>query len=225
MNNAMILQICYSNSQYLDLMEVSLMHHLHYARRHQIDFQFIASDIEMRTAFAVPDVNYRQIGFVGDNWSKIPIIKQWLTQYEYFFYLDSDTLIVDTAVDLREAFTGSSAGILLCEHPSMFNSGVVFFHKVPGLDALMDAWVAENPANVLPGHIAWDEQVIINRLMVDNRFLGLVRKMDDKWNSSFRTNESPNPVISAWHGACDDNGKRDVGLVAQWMRVALQNAK
>lgn len=225
MNNAMMLQVCYSNSPYLDLMEISLTHHMNYARRHLMDFQFIASDVEQRTQFALPDVNYRQVGFFGDNWAKISIIQKWLMQYEYIFYLDADALIVDTTVDLREAFAGSTVGILMCEHSWMFNTGVVFFHKVTGLDALMVAWVAENPGNILPGHIAWDEQVIINRLMVDNRFLGLARKMDDKWNSSFQTNESPHPVISAWHGACDDNGKRDVGLVAQWMREALQNAK
>jgi hypothetical protein len=226
MNNAMLLQVCYSNSPYLDLMEVSLMHHFHYARRHQMDFQFIASDIEIRTVYAAPDVNYRQVaGRAYDNWSKVPIIQMWLKQYEYIFYVDADALIVDTTIDLREAFIGSNAGILWCRHPSMFNTGVLFFHKVPVLDALMDAWIAENPENVLPGHIAWDEQVILNRLMVDNRFLGLVEKMDDQWNSSFRTNESPHPVISAWHGACDDKGVRDIGLVAQWMRAALQGAR
>lgn len=225
MNNAMLLQVCYSNSPYLDLMEISLMRHFQYARRHLMDFQFIASDIEARTVYAAPDVNYRQVlGKAYDNWSKVFVIQKWLAQYEYIFYVDADALIVDAAVDLREAFKGSGAGILWCKHPTMYNTGVLFFHKVPGLNMLMDMWIAENPENVAPGHIMWDEQIILNRLMVDNRFLGLVARMDDKWNSSFRTNESPHPVISAWHGACDDSGKRDIGLVARWMREALQKA-
>jgi hypothetical protein len=88
----------------------------------------------------------------------------------------------------------------------------------------MQQWLEGHPSKMAEGQRFWDEQVTINRMMEKPRFAGLIAGMDDKWNSSFRTNESPHPVISAWHGACDDNGKRDIGLVAQWMRAALQRA-
>ena len=228
MNNGMMLQVCQANSPYLGLMDVSLMHHLHYCRRHKIDYQFITSDIQMRTFYFASQMLYQtspEDAFI--NWAKLPIIQAWLTQYDYIFYLDADALIVDVTVDLREAFQGSGAGILVCRHgtTAMYNTGVVFFHKVDGLDTLMDAWLAENPEMIPPGHVRWDEQEILNNMMSDERFLGMIQQMDDRWNSTFRTNESPHPVISAWHGACDDKGVRDIALVGQWMRAALQGAR
>lgn len=215
MNNAMLFQCTSSNSPFLDLAEINLMRNFYYARRHQMDFQFIASDIDP-VCIAKYTGNY--------NWMRVIMMRDFLRRYDYLFYLDVDTLIVDTAVDLRDAFIGSKAGMLMCLHPSMYNSGVSFFHQVPRLDALMDEWAERYPEKIPLGEMVWDEQSVINQLMVENRHLGLVERMDDKWNSSFRTNESPNPVISAWHGACDDNGIRDIGLVARWMREALAKA-
>ena len=224
MNNAMLLQVCQSNSPYLDLMDISLMHHLHYCRRHQIDYQFIESDIQMRAVWFMPQTLYqRTTRQVFTNWSKLPMIQMWLAQYDYVFYVDADALIVDTSVDLRKAFRETGAGILVCRHgtTAMYNTGVVFFHKVDGLDTLMDAWLAWNPENIPPGEFEPDEQIILNRLMNDERFIGMIQQMDDRWNSTLRTNESPHPVISAWHGACDGRGVRDIALVGQWMREAF----
>lgn len=216
MNNAMLFQCTSSNSPFLDLAEINLMRNFYYARRHQMDFQFIASDIDPVCASKY---------FRHYNWMRVIMERDFLRLgYDYVFYLDVDTLIVDADIDLRDAFIGSNAGMLMCKHPDLYNSGVSFFHKVPGLDALMEAWTARYPEKIPPGEMVWDEQNVINFLMVDPRFPGLVERMDDKWNSSFRTNESPNPVISAWHGACDENGNRDIGLVARWMREALAKA-
>jgi hypothetical protein len=209
MNNAILLQVCFSNSPFIELIEVSVVQHLKYIRKHNMDFDLVISDTE-------PIVS----GF-----TKITIADCWLKQYEYVFYLDADAMIVDTSVDLRTAFYGSGAAVLMARHPSMYNTGVIFLHWVKGMDAVMQQWLEGHPANIAEGKRVWDEQVIINRMMEEPRFAGLIAGMDDKWNSSFRTNESPHPVISAWHGACDDNGIRDIGLVAQWMRAALQSAK
>jgi hypothetical protein len=211
MNDAIFFQCASSNSPYLDLMEINLMRNFNYARRHKMDLEFMSSDIDP-VCCSKRTVNY--------NWTRVLEIQYWLKLYEYVFYLDVDTLIVKPEVDLREAFAGRTAAILMCKHPDLYNSGVAFYHRIPGIDELMAAWVERYPMNLAPEERSWDEQNIINFLMADPRFPGLVERMDDKWNSSFRTNESPHPIIKAWHGACDDNGNRDVALVAKWMREA-----
>ncbi len=209
MNNAILFQVCFSNSPFIELAEISVVQHLKYIRKHNMDFDLIISDTEP----------------VISGFTKVVIADCWLKQYEYVFYLDADAMIVDMTVDLRTAFKGSGAAVLLARHPSMFNSGVVFWHRVERTDEIMQNWLAHHPDNIAEGERFWDEQVIINRMMADPNFAGWIAGMDDKWNSSFRINESPHPVVSAWHGACDDNGVRDIALVAQWMRTALQSAR
>jgi hypothetical protein len=71
--------------------------------------------------------------------------------------------------------------------------------------------------NAGPVSHPWQDQVRILELARDMPFI--VKRLDDKWNSTEGCNPSPEPVIKAWHG---------VGNVSRRyheMKVALELAE
>ena len=132
-------------------------------------------------------------------WDKVHLIKQALDDgYEFVAWLDTDAAIVgDTP--LTEALP-VDAYIGGCEHdgnaeadiPRHINVGVLYLRNTEQTRTFVDAWHASYPA---PGR--WQEQGSFNELM---SAIDCVTVIDDKWNSTVNVNESPDPVVMAWHG-------------------------
>jgi hypothetical protein len=152
--------------------------------------------------------DYSNRDVMTGGWSKIKMMIDCLEKgYEYIFYLDTDTAIVDFTTDLRDAFTDKYIGC--CEHnaknfpkdwqvPTHLNVGVTFVKNRPGILDFFNEWW-----NAFPGDKRWVEQGSFNELA--KKYTDWVFKMDDKFNATVNVNMCENPVIIGWHGVTPNN--------------------
>jgi len=186
MNDALIVQQCNSSGEFFDSMRLTYQRHATYAIAHQMDYWHIIGDM-------LPDK-------LRGGWDKVNTLKHAIeVGYKMVFWIDADACIVNHDFDLREAFTGAAGDIGACIHdangiPKHHNVGILFIRNTQLVHAFFHDWLESYPADV-----QWMEQGAFNSLMA-GKYKGLLFTLDDKFNSTYRVNESKTPVISAWHG-------------------------
>lgn len=118
---------------------------------------------------------------------------------EIIFWLDADTLIVDHKTDLRDAFKGCDKEMIgAVRHPGPpihLNIGVMLIKNGPTVRKLFGTILEHGP----DGHPWWDQSVFL-KLIKKPEFEDLPIVIDNKWNSTYKVNESLTPIIKAWHG-------------------------
>ncbi len=194
-NNALFLQSCINwqaeMTRALDWLEPI---HRAYAEYWNMDY-FANREIIIET----DDPEYNPA------WDRIKLMMDLLDEgkYEYIFWVDHDCVVVDFSTDLRTGLDDGKDLALVMHpgipgHPQMgahFNCGVMllrctertkdFFHQV------WDRRFSGPP---------WYEQDVINGLLRDLSWMEMFQIADDKFNSTLRVNDSPTPVVAAFHG-------------------------
>jgi len=171
---------------FVDMNRLTYQRHLAYCSSHGFDFWNI---------YGVPQPERTPGG-----WDKIFHINRALEDgYDFIAWLDTDAAIVGD-VSLTEALT-DDMHIGGCWHPANkefdieghINVGVLYFRNTPETRAFVNTWNNSWPAP----DPRWQEQGVFNNMASES---GIVSKIDNKWNSTFSVNESPDPIVKAWHG-------------------------
>lgn len=177
-------------ADYAPMLDLSAPYHRAYAERHGLEYVRV-------DGAQLPD-------WTG-HWDSIPLFIGLIEQgADRVFWLDADTLIVGDE-DVREGLSGHP--LTMARHPGEgghWNCGVFF------IEASGRVWEFFN--EVLrrgPGYYPWYQQRIMNELLDRPEWSGMVGVLDNRWNSTVRHVEAPNPVIMAWHGTPGARGKHD----------------
>lgn len=201
-NDAVILQQVYANTfgslkipaaVFNNMLRMTYLRHSAYAIAHHMDYYNIQGDY-------APDM----LSEAG-SWAKVAMIDDSLKKgYQYVFWIDADAAIVDFETDLRDAVKDCEWGA--CEHDPAkskwlaslkidkhINVGVMYIKNTPGACKFIEMW-----RSAYPGPPRWAEQGAFNKLLVE--YPGIVKVIDDKWNSTVRVSEVPKPVVCGWHG-------------------------
>ena len=201
-NNAVIIQQVYANTfgslkipsaVFNNMLRMTYLRHSAYAIAHKMDYWNINGDY-------APEM----LSEAG-SWAKVAMIDDCLKKgYEYVFWIDADAAIVDFGTDLRDAVKDCEWGA--CEHDpeksawlkqnnvqKHINVGVMYIKSTPGTKKFVELW-----RGAYPGPPRWAEQGAFNKLMEE--YPGVVKVIDDKWNSTVKVSEVPNPVVMGYHG-------------------------
>lgn len=139
---------------------------------------------------------------VPPHWDKVKLI-QWalsLPSVEYVIWADADTAVVRDEEDIRTAVDFGE--IAMCTHWEKnigvhHNSGVMVIRNTERMRKFFDmVWDDRK-------HQDFEEQLSINEFLKLEEFEEALVEMDDKWNSGKDINESPDPIIVAFHGYRD----------------------
>ncbi len=186
MNDAVLVQHVYGDTNYTNLLKVTAGRNLDYCLAHKFDFEMVVND------------EYRPE--TGD-WAKVHQIRAAMNApYKYIVYLDPDTVIVDMAADLRDGCPLN--GIGACRHIltnppyaiylDHLNVGALYISNCEATKIFMDKWLAGYPGTAEP---PWFEQGVFNG--INN---GTVIEIDAKYNATGQVNPSPTPVVLGFHG-------------------------
>jgi hypothetical protein len=133
-------------------------------------------------------------------WDCVPLMRLALgLGYDLVVWLDTDALVVNPEVDLREA-SKEFRHVGMVKHRlglhSHFNCGVTF---VSNTEKARD-FLAQTEEGGPVARSGWHEQARMHKV---NAKLGVIHRIDDRWNSTEGINEVADPVIAAWHGDPD----------------------
>ena len=198
MNNAVIIQQVYSDSEYALMVAQVFQRHMEYCLKWHFDYQFILGDVDTRYP--------KEMG----GWAKIPLIQKALVDYEYVVYLDADTYIADMDVDLRDAIQYGIGAVIYNNPIVQYCVGDLFIHRSEEVRIFLTEWMMN-----FPGPKPWREQEIFNSLCMIYHG-AIVKPIDVKWDSAYLYWESEHPVIQAFHGH---------GTVANRMMLMAEDMK
>ena len=132
-----------------------------YAKKHGYDF-YIAK--EKLTTFRGHD----QTRDLEAAWSKLPLVHCLLDEYDWVFWTDADSLILDFDIQL-ESFLDEEYDLIACESLStidLINTGHVFYKNTPFTkELILNAWLDHN--ELTKGSY---EQRRINRYIKNNGY-------------------------------------------------------
>lgn len=184
-NKAVLLQSAWGT--HAALLDISERCHSAYAERHGMTYWCIRGRIHDRSA---------------STWDRIPLICAILgmNMFEYVFWLDSDTLIIDHSQDLRDALSkdkwlGMVIHYIPDKLPRHLNNGVIYIRNTPEASVyfkqVWDQWSVPYP---------WAEQSAMHRSLEEKPGCDGFEVVDDRWNCGMTVNPTENPVVMAWHG-------------------------
>lgn len=111
------------------------------------------------------------------------------------WHIDADALIVGDE-DMRYAVEAGRVGLFWQTRPQAhWNIGVTFLRNSAQVRSFLRATIARGP-----GGPPWHCQQIMNDLLTEPEWDGLVQNVDDRWNSIRIYTEVADPQIVAWHG-------------------------
>lgn len=194
-NNALILQSCINwKAEMVKALDWLEPIHSAYAEKWNMDY-WANRDIVIQTDD--PDYN--------PAWDRIKLMMDLLDEekYEYIFWIDHDCVIVDFSTDLRSGLEpDKDLGLVLHPgipgHPQLgahFNMGVILLRCTDQTkEFIHEVW--DRRFSGPP----WYEQDVVNGLLRDFKWMKMFQIADDKFNSTLQVNDSPEPVIAAFHG-------------------------
>jgi len=216
-NNALILQSCINwKAEMVKALDCLEPIHSAYAEKWNMDY-WANRDIVIETDD--PDYN--------PAWDRIKLMMDILDEgtYEYMFWIDHDCVIVDFNTDLRSGLDdGKDFGLVLHPgvpgHPQLgahFNMGVMLVRCTDRMTKFMhEVW--DRRFSGPP----WYEQDVVNGLLRDFEWMKMFQIADDKFNSTLQVNDSPEPVIAAFHG---HGSHHDVDYRLNLMKQAAEHYK
>ncbi len=182
MNNAILIQQIYPNTEGVKLLELTQARHQAYCDKWQIDYQ------------CVYDKVFEHDEKLG-SFAKIALIQQAILDgYTYIIWLDADTVIKNLKVDLR---LGCVMGIGACWHriPQLnhWNVGALYMIKTPAVKSFIEEWRGIYP----PPKDGWNEQGVFNRLAMKS---DVIQTISDRWNATLNYSMVPDAVVLGFHG-------------------------
>ncbi len=182
MNNAILIQQAYPGLGFDKMLALTEPHHRAYCEKHGIDYQCVYDNV------------FEHDPVLG-SWAKIELIKQALAkEYDYVFWLDADTLIVDMETDLSEAIAPFSIGACWQRIPQLhhWNVGALYVDNCIETAEFINEWLQAYPS---PNN--WNEQGVFNRMAMQGK---TVVTISDKWNATVQVSEVPDAVVLGFHG-------------------------
>lgn len=197
MNNAILIQQIYPDTEGVKLLELTKQRNRDYCIRWQMDFQCLASASSPQYADPTPG-----------SWSKVELIKFALEKgYKYVIWLDADTLIKDLETDLRDAcINGIGACWQRIPQLHHWNVGALYLTNTPQVKQLIDAWLAGYPGL----NDGWNEQGVFNKLAMQSK---TVQTISDRWNATLNHTMVPDAVVLGYHGYGTTQERYDAMLV------------
>jgi hypothetical protein len=188
-NDAIIIQHCYSNSEYANMLRLSYSRHCQYALMHKFDYWALVGNVYQPPIEDHPGA-----------WEKIYWVRQAFSYgYQFVAWLDADSLIVDMKADLRDALKGG-VQIGACQHPGPpvhLNVGVMYFANTQAVNDFITEWLNHMNDPVR----GWAEQGWFNELSQGEKHKGVVGRIDDIWNATYHAGTNrPNSVVLGFHG-------------------------
>jgi hypothetical protein len=195
MNNAVLIQHVYTRAQeFIDMSRLTYQRHAAYASAHKMDYWNLVRD-------------YRDLPIERGGWAKVRLIQQALKDgYEHVIWLDADAAIMNFAADLREALpTDASIGAVLHDPKTSqylrdmridphLNVGVLYAKR--GAADFVDDWLFRFDGPL--GRFL--EQQVFNDMSREERYAGVVARVDDTWNATISVNMVEQPNVIGWHG-------------------------
>lgn len=186
MNNAVLLQNCHGNSDYIHLIELVFSRHARYCKYWKFDYRFEYSDI----IEPKPE---------GGDWGKVKMIQRALEEYEYVVWMDSDAFIWNVATDLRDACV-KSCNVVLYDNPFLLPAvGVTYWHND---DSFKAEYIVAEWRDHEPGISPWWEQGEFQNLCVE-AWKDYVGELETRWDHTPGITECSSPVVVAFHGYPD----------------------
>jgi hypothetical protein len=196
MNNALIIQSCFSNptsGPFYEMMRLTFPRHSAYARAHEMDYWCVMGDVT---------------GEHMGGWDKIRLMQLALKQgYKDIAWIDADAAIADMDCDLRNALpAGKLIGLCahdpakseylrLCQVDYHLNVGVMYIRNDPRTVEFIGDWLSRHP-----GHPRWLEQGSFNEMAIDPKYMDMVAVIGDEWNATVNVNPVMTPFVIGWHG-------------------------
>ncbi len=177
--------------EYSKMLELTRERNAEYCKLHNFDFACTVSE----PAHPVTD----------GGWEKIAMIQQAMQEgYDFIVWLDSDAMIYDKSVDLRNACNIGKIGACWHRIPQLhhWNVGVLYIHNTPETRKFIDEWYASYPAP----KDGWFEQGVFNRMAMNCK---TVVTLSDKWNATLNVSMVPDAVVLGFHGHGDDKQRLD----------------
>lgn len=190
MNNAVLLQNCYGNSEHVHLIEMMFSRHVRYCKYWKFDYRFEYSD--------VIDLGVKPGEEHGD-WAKVKMIERALEQYDYVVWLDSDAFIWNVAVDLRVGCI-KPANVVLYDNPFLLPAvGVMYWRNGPEAKEMVQDWLGK-----MPGRPNWWEQGEFQDLCVskwqERSWLGALPPEFNYDDYIFANKQCEAPIVIGLHG-------------------------
>lgn len=189
-NDTILFQHVQSNSECSRWVALTTPITLAYCLKYQMDYQLIVGDQPGRS------------GETG-HWSVPRLIKSFLDLgYSKIIYLDADTIIVDSSVDLREACVADKIGAVwhnlsyLTPDWSHFNAGAFYVTNTPKVQKFVIQWLSKYPGIK---DFPWWEQGEFNKL---GKSMDIINHLDNRWNAG-HVSPSSNPIVMGLHGIPD----------------------
>lgn len=184
MNDAILIQQIYPDTEGVKLLELTKQRHRDYCIRWNMDFQCLTSASSPRYADPKPG-----------SWSKVELIQMALDKgYQYVIWLDADTIIKDLDTDLRD---GCIKGIGTCWQriPQLnhWNVGALYIQKSDEAREFIKDWLKGYPGL----NDGWNEQGVFNSLAMKRT---IVQTISDRWNATLNHTMVPDAVVLGFHG-------------------------
>lgn len=186
MRSTILIQQIYPDTPGVKMLELTQAHHQKYCDKHNIEY------------LAVYDKVYPHDPLLG-SWAKIELIRKALRDgYDHVIWLDADTLIKDTSVNIAKGVPVFGIGACWQRIPQLhhWNVGALYVDNCQATINFIDRWLASYP----PPQDGWNEQGVFNRLAMQNK---TVVTISDKWNATFDVSMVPDAIVLGFHGQGD----------------------
>jgi hypothetical protein len=205
MRNAIVIQQAYPDQGFAKLLELTQEHHKQYCEKHKLDY------------LAVFDYVYEHNTDYGA-WAKVELIRKALHDgYDQVIWLDSDTLIKDTSVNVCDGVPDFGIGACWHRIPQLhhWNVGALYIDKCRATKDFIDKWLASYPPKE-----GWFEQGVFNQLAMKDK---TVVTISDKWNATFDVSMCPDAVVLGFHGQGSANQR--LNLMKETMEALFPKQK
>jgi hypothetical protein len=193
-SDTLLFQHGYSCTEYYNLIALTASRTVRYCLKHSLDYRLILGEVEG---------DQRD----GGHWAKVVMFQEALKQgYKNVIYLDADTIIADMNTDLREAIVEDKVGAVwhhLIVGPlndfdvSHYNAGAFYASNTPLIREFMDRWITYYPGEKM-SHFPLTREQGAFRTLGDE--MGIINKLDNKWNAEDGVSPSDHPVVLGFHG-------------------------
>jgi hypothetical protein len=182
MRNAILIQQVYPGLEFEPMLKLTESHHRAYCEKHNLDY------------LAVYDEVFPHDVFLG-GYGKIELMRKALHDgYDQVIWLDADTLIKDTSVNIAKGVPVFGIGACWQRIPQLhhWNVGALYIDNCKATQDFIAEWLASYPPKV-----GWKEQGVFNQMAMKSK---TVVTISDKWNATFDVSMCPDAVVLGFHG-------------------------
>jgi len=125
-------------------------------------------------------------------WSKILLVEKLLPHYDWVFWVDADTVIMNDKIKLESLIDERFACLMCIQNNSIINSGVMLFKNTPhAFEFLKEIYSRKNCIH----HAFWENQAIIEILNEkQSPYKKYIQLLPQKRMNSFHPEQTANQI-------------------------------